>query len=149
MLLKLFQGLGQAGQSPPTGRECWPATWLSQEQAVSLTISWDMGIQHDTHDCLSAQFFSESESDQSKRERESPLASLRFKRKSEYLKNESQVLTVTLSMSQCATWFSSRHFHLSFCLIRNLHNSREKSMFHTAQVCAPKDKLNIRVLLDS
>lgn len=79
IFLKLFQRLGQGRYSPPTRRACWPAVGLSQEEwAVSFAISWDMGIQHDTPDCLSAQFFSESESDQSKTEWGNPLTSPTF-----------------------------------------------------------------------
>jgi len=53
--------------------------WLSQEErAVSFAISWDMGIQHDAPDCLSAQFFCESESDQNETEWGNPLTSLTF-----------------------------------------------------------------------
>lgn len=79
IFLKSFQGLGHGRYSPSTGRACWPAMWLSQEEwAVSFIISWDMGIQHDTPDCLSAQFVSESEFDQSKTEQGSPLTSPTF-----------------------------------------------------------------------
>jgi len=79
IFLKLFQGLGQGRYSPPTRKARWPAMWLSQEErAVSFAISWDMGIQHDAPDCLSAQFFCESESDQNETEWGNPLTSLTF-----------------------------------------------------------------------
>lgn len=140
IILKLFQRLGQGRYNLPTRRACWPAVWLSQEWAVSFAISWDMGIHHDTPDFLSAQFFSESKSDQSKTEWGSPLTPSTVSWRMNIWKMNLKLLLSPHSLPY--VWFGFlmdfSTFHpalLFFHLIRNLHSSHENRMFCTAQVC--------------
>lgn len=131
----------------PAGRQCG---WVRRRE---LLASPSPGTRESNMTLLtvSAQFFSESESNQSKTEWGNPW---HHQLSAEEWISEKLIwssychLTYSLTYDLVFCWtFPPFILHFIFHLIRNLHSSLENGMFCTAQICDWKDKLKINILI--